>query len=286
MKFKKGLLIGCTLSISLLLGGCFSPATPKEAYIKGGQSLQAASSYEKKSDLQIETEATGLWYESDTTLFSLINQTNFSVKTVKDVTKQQSNTIITLTGGFEFLPLNASVATITDEKAKKTYIKGKDLHALLATFSPSLQGDKATWITVENTESVLPTDLFSALSTLPETQFVRVEVGDKEKKEGVRDVIKVALNAQEVASLFPTIDTAMTPQGLSLTVYLDRKGKILKEEISSKLIYKKEKKELILHAAITSSYEQINQPVTVSAPPTTEPTLSLKEFLSHQKETP
>lgn len=290
--------MGVSLALSLTLAGCMGPALPKDAYIKGVSKLENATTYEKKTTMNVDTETKGAWETHEKVLFSLLNESTIEATSVINETKQVSETTLHITGGFDYFPLDSTLQLFHDEQNNTMYIKGD---GLVTTFSPLMKLSptlKDKWVEVgktkENKSMLTPLRFLSELNftsvweSVPEEQFVRLGVTEKEKQEGIRDVVTVSFQQDELTTYFPEaekITDSFWFEGLTFTAYLDRKGVIVKEEVITKLTYKNEKNELIVHAAVSSSYNQLNEELTTGKAPKTNEVVPVEELFSKKTET-
>lgn len=296
MKWKKQMLLVSSLALTFSLVGC-TPAVPKDSYVRGIDQLEQATSYAKNSVIQVDTETKGAWKESETILFSLLNESTIEATSLTNETKGQSETTLHVTGGFDYVPLDSKIHILYDEKSQKTYMEGTTLVDVLAPFMALPSLDKK-WVEVGTSKdkeavtngftTLLKLDFSSVLSKVTEEKFIRKTLSAAEKKDGVRDVVTISLTQGEVNQLFPEVTqnaNGLTMEGVTLTAYLNRKGQPVKEELITKLIYKQKDKELVAHASMTSVYTDYNEVTMTTTLPKKEDVVPLEAVFENKEKT-
>ena len=284
MKSKKTMGFFSLLTFSLLLAGCMGPALPKEAYLESMRAIETADSLEKTSRIQLNLDASGLWEEQETVLFSLLNETDIHTNSYTDRVKGIRSTEVVLSGGFSFMPLDATLQIQEDISNNKTYLDGNSLHEVLESWSPGFTKKTNQWLELNAATHLLSNDFSTVFAALPEEKFIRREVTLEEKKEGIRDVIAVYLNTNQMQQAFPELKNVQF-EGVTFQVFLDRKGRLVKEDMTTKFRKKEAKKELVVHGSVISSYTKVNEPVSVPPLPKKEHVTTLEAFLKETTKT-
>lgn len=298
MKRKKQRFLGVSLATCLLLAGCMNPPIPKDAYMKGVTKMEEATTYQKSSTVNIETETTGVWEVHQTVLFALLNESTLEAVTVTDKAKEQSETTLHLSGGFDYVPIDTTLHLFFDEKKQKTYMERAGLAATFAPYVPLSPALNNTWIELGTKKQasastsalhlLLQTDFASAWSVIPTEKFSRSEVSLSDKKTGIRDVVTLSLQDTDLRQAFPAFEQFSDElwfERVTVTAFLDRKGNVVKEKIETKFTHKEAKKALIVHASILSTYDLYNETVQVRAVPKAHEIRSFDALFETEKTT-
>lgn len=280
MKQKKQMFLAVLLFTCFTLAGCMNPAIPKDAYIKGMNKMEAATTYQKTSTVHVETETTGAWEENQTVLLELLNKSTLEVRTLKDQTKGQSETTLRLSGGFDYVPVDTTLQLFFDEKRQKTYIQGEGLVATFAPYAPLPPAVNTTWIEVgsskeKNTDAsrlqqLLEMDTALIWPNIPMEKFSRSEVSLADKKAGIRDVVTLSLEQTDLQQILPSLGehaNKLTVERITFTRFLDRKSNVVKEKIETKFTHKNNNKTAIVHASVVSTYDSFNETIPLRDAP-------------------